>query len=148
MHKEENSRVRKMEWSPLSLAIGTAVSFGVCILFLMLASLGIWAGWIEEELMGQLTVASCVLGSFIGGIASVKHGPGNTILTGLAVGVIMFLLLYLIGSAIYGVTEIDKDGAILILGCLCGGALAGALCRRRPTKSSRAGERSRKRRKG
>lgn len=146
MRKEENGRAGKAPWSPVGLATGTMVSLGACILFLTLASFGIWAGWIDEALIGQLTVTSCVLGAFIGGVISARYSPGKTVLTGIAVGATMALLLYLIGNVVYGAVEIDENAAILILGCLCGGILAGTICGRHPMRKRREGERSRKRR--
>lgn len=119
---------------------GGAFLVGVGILFL--ASLGVSRGLLDGSLRYQLTVVSCVLGSFVGGILAVRNSQRRGLLVGLAVGAVLFLLQLSLGLILYGGLSLESGGFGLLFGDLCGGAAAGILAgggkgRRRKGKKRR-----------
>lgn len=110
-----------------AVLLGGIIAFGLSLIFLLLASVGISQGWISAELKYQLTVVSCVLGSFSGGILAVRRCPARGLFVGLAVGGILFLLQLTLGLILYETLSWESGGIGLLFGALCGGAAAGIL---------------------
>ena len=44
--------------------LGGGLALVVCLVFLLICSVGISGGWVEEDLMYQLSVVGCVIGDF------------------------------------------------------------------------------------
>lgn len=127
MRKNEEDQGTKLVRCALSILIGGVAAMLVCFLFLLLASIGISSGWLSEGLMYQLTIVGCVLGSFAGGIFAVRRCGTRTLLVGLAVGGVLFLLLLTIGLLFFDTMTPEAGGVGLLCGALCGGAAAGLL---------------------
>ena len=62
-------------------------------MFLFLCSIGISGGWLQEGLMYQMAVVSCVIGGFAGAMTAVRRCGSRALIVGLAVGAVFFLLL-------------------------------------------------------
>ena len=77
--------------------------------------------------MYQLTIVGCVLGGFGGGLFAAQAVRRRALLTGLAVGTVLFLLLLTIGALFFETMELEAGGIGLLCGGLCGGAAAGLL---------------------
>jgi len=127
MRKNEEDQGTKLVRCALSILIGGVAAMLVCFLFLLLASIGISSGWLSEGLMYQLTIVGCVLGSFAGGIFAVRRCGTRTLLVGLAVGGVLFLLLLTIGLLLFDTMTPEAGGVGLLCGALCGGAAAGLM---------------------
>lgn len=140
MRKNEEEQGVKLVRYALDVLIGGAVALAVCLVFLLLASVGISAGWVGEKLMYQLTIAGCVLGCFAGGIMAVRRCGARSLLVGLAVGAVHFLLLLTIGLLFFDSMTPEAGGVGLLCGSLCGGVAAGLLGGRpqRKRKTSKA----------
>lgn len=110
-----------------AILIGGVVGFATCLLFLLLAALGVSRGLIGGELRYQLTVVGCVLGGFVGGMFAVRSCPARGLFVGLAVGCALFLLQLTLGLLIYKNASLENGGVGLLCGALCGGAAAGIL---------------------
>lgn len=136
MKKEEDQGTRALH-AMGHILMGAVIALAVCILCLLFASFGVSGGWIKEGLMGQLTVASCVVGTLIGGLTAVQRHRARGLVVGVAVGGCVFLMLLTIGYLFYKGVSMEQGGAALLIACLCGGALAGLLGGSRGAKGKR-----------
>lgn len=119
------------------ILLGGLLSLAVCLVVLLLCSIGISNGWLGETSIDKLAIAACVMGCFAGGVLAVKRCGSRALLTGLAVGGTCFLLLLTGGLLFFAdAVSIDQGGMGLMSGCLCGGAVAGILSAR-PKKKRR-----------
>lgn len=123
---EEEQGVRLVRYCK-GVLLGGGGALLVCLAFLLLASAGISRGLIDPGLRTQLTVVGCVLGSFCGGLFAVRHCPGRSLLAGLAVGAVLFMLQLTLGLLTYDTMSFENGGLGLLCGALCGGAAAGVL---------------------
>lgn len=110
-----------------SVLLGGAVAFGVGVIFLLLAAVGISRGMLAAGLHYQLTVVACVLGGFSGGLFAVRRCPARGLFVGLATGAVLFFLQLTIGLLFYDSFSLEGGGLGLLFGALCGGAAAGIL---------------------
>ncbi|HWS43275.1 MAG TPA: TIGR04086 family membrane protein [Pseudoflavonifractor sp.] len=127
MRKNEEEQGARLIRYMLDVLLGGAVALLACFLFLLLASVAISRGWLGEDLMYQLTIVGCVLGGFVGGAVAVGRSRSRTLIVGLLVGVVFFLLLLTVGLLAYGSAIPEEGGLGLLCGALCGGAAAGIL---------------------
>ena len=97
------------------------------ILTLLLCAVLVSAGMLRERWMEGAVLASCVVGSWIGGLFAVRKIGARTLLVGLAVGGILFLLLLTAGLLAFETASIAHGGIGVLCACLCGGGLAGLL---------------------
>ena len=116
--------------------LGGVVGVAVSLLFLFVCAVAISRGLLSQNHTGYLAVAACVLGGAAGGIFAVRRCRGRSLIVGVLVGVVLFLLLLTVGLALYKETVLEEGGLTLAAGCLCGGALAG-LFGARPKKKRR-----------
>lgn len=127
MRKNEEDQSAKLVRYVMDVLLGGAVALLVCFLFLLAASFGISRGWLGEKLMYQLTIVGCVLGGFIGGVVAVGRCRSRTLIVGLLVGAVLFLLMLTVGLLFYDSIAPEEGGLGLLCGALCGGAAAGIL---------------------
>lgn len=106
---------------------GGVMAFFVGLALLLLAAFGVSKGLLEVSLRYQLTVVSCVLGSFVGGVIAVRSSPARGLFVGLAVGAVLFLLQLSLGLLLFEGFTLESGGIGLLFGDLCGGAAAGIL---------------------
>jgi len=139
MRKTEEDQGAKVLRYGKAILLGSLAAFGLGLVFLLAASVGVSKGVIDPDLRYQLTVAACVLGAFCGGVFAVRACPAGALLAGLAVGGGLFLLTMTAGILIYGEVSFENGGLGLLCGALCGGGAAGLLGRggRRPTRKGR-----------
>lgn len=110
-----------------AILIGGAAAFAVGLAVLFLAAFGVSRGILDSGLHYQLTVVSCVLGSFVGGIFAVRSSPARGLFVGLAVGGVLFLLQLSLGLLLFEGFTLESGGVGLLFGDLCGGTAAGIL---------------------
>lgn len=110
-----------------AILIGGAAAFAVGLAVLFLAAFGVSRGILDSGLRYQLTVVSCVLGSFVGGIFAVRSSPARGLFVGLAVGGVLFLLQLSLGLLLFEGFTLESGGVGLLFGDLCGGTAAGIL---------------------
>ena len=84
-------------------------------------------GAIGEGMMDRAVLAVCVLGSLTGGLLAVRRIGRSPLPVGLGVGLCLFLLLLSAGCLLSGSASVSNDGALILLSCCCGGAMAGVL---------------------
>lgn len=123
---QEESGTRLLQSGKAAL-IGGALALAVCLVLLLAASFGISQGWLSTDLGDRITVVSCVLGSFAGGLWSARRAPTGALLAGLASGAVLFLLLLTLGLLIFESASFENGALGLLCASLCGGAAAGAL---------------------
>ena len=114
------------------MLLGGAAAVLAAVLALLVCSLLISTGAVPERFMERAVLAACVLGALIGGLLAVRRIGRSTLLVGAGVGAILFLLLLLAGTA-----SISNGGGMMLLSCLCGGAMAGILGSRPKKKRKR-----------
>ncbi|MEG2454902.1 MAG: TIGR04086 family membrane protein [Oscillospiraceae bacterium] len=134
--KTEEKSENKVLWYILHILMGGALALGCCVLFLLLCAVGIAQGWVKAELMPQLTIAGCVVGSLVGGTKAAGWCKTKTLLAGLGAGGVMFLLMLTVGALCFESMTPEIGGLPMLCGCLCGGGLAG-LFAAKPTKKRR-----------
>ena len=145
MRKNEEEQGAKLLQYGKMVLLGGAMAFAVCLLCLLLASVGISRGILSADLRTQLVVVACVIGSFCGGLFAVRQCQARGLIVGLAVGGVLFLLQLTLGLLLYDTISPEKFGLGLLCGSLCGGAASGILGGggRRPSASK--GKKRRKR---
>ena len=126
MGKKEEDQSTRLIRCGIDVVCGGILALAVCFLFLLGASAAISVGAVGEQMLYQLTVAGCVLGSFAGGTFAVKR-CGGALLTGLTTGCVLFLLMLTIGTLCFDTVSLEEGGLGLLGGVLCGGAAAGLM---------------------
>lgn len=127
MRKTEEDQGTKLIRVMAKILIGGVVALAVCLLFLLGCSIAVSAGWLQEAFATQMTIIGCVLGGFAGGSYAIRRCRTRTLLVGLAVGGVLFLLQVTVGVLAFGEITMEREGLGLLCGALCGGAAAGIL---------------------
>ncbi len=118
------------------ILIGGAMAGVVTVLALLVCAVLVSAGALPVSGMYGAVLAVCVLGSLVGGTWAVRKVGGRSLLVGLSVGAVLFLLLLTAGLIAYEGASIANGGAGILCACLCGGAIPGLLARK-PKKKRR-----------
>ena len=79
MRKTEEDQGAKLVRAMTGVLLGGGLALVVCLVFLLICSVGISGGWVEEDLMYQLSVVGCVIGGFSGGIFAVRQKRNENI---------------------------------------------------------------------
>ena len=127
MRKTEEDQGTKLIRVMAKILIGGVVALAVCLLVLLGCSIAVSAGWLQEAFATQMTIIGCVLGGFAGGSYAIRRCRTRTLLVGLAVGGVLFLLQVTVGVLAFGEITMEREGLGLLCGALCGGAAAGIL---------------------
>ena len=80
MRKTEEDQGAKLVRAMTDVLLGGGLALVVCLVFLLICSVGISGGWVEEDLMYQLSVVGCVIGGFSGGIFAVRHSGARALI--------------------------------------------------------------------
>lgn len=121
-----------------TILLGGVIALAVCCVFLFAASAAISVGWLREEASLQIIVAGCALGTACGVIFAILQHRRRTLLIGLSVAGVFFLLLLSIGMLIYDTMSLEQGGPAILCGSLCGGAAVGLLFGRPKKKKRKA----------
>lgn len=127
MRKTEEDQGTRLVRAMTNILLGGVVALVVCLMFLFLCSIGISGGWLQEGLMYQMAVVSCVIGGFAGAMTAVRRCGSRALIVGLAVGAVFFLLLLTVGVLLFESMSLEAGGLGLLCGGLCGGAAAGLM---------------------
>ena len=92
---------------------------------------------LAEGAMDRAALAAGVLGGLVGGLTAALRLRRSTLLVGIGVGAILFLLLLSAGALASDSVSLANGGAPVLLSCLCGGAMAGILGARPRKKRKR-----------
>ena len=122
---------------PEILLKGGVVSALVMLGVLLAGAGAISAGVLGQEMMERWGMLACVTGSLSGGVVSARAERHWALALGLGTGGILFGVLLLVGSALYGVPSAITDLIPALLSCLCGGGAAGILGRKNKKKRKR-----------
>jgi len=129
------------------ILLGAMFSLVIGLACLIAASFVISNGWLSEQLIPQITVIACVVGTFIGGsLVAIKYRTKQMAL-GAAVGVCLFFFLMSVGFLCYGEVDVENRGVLILLGCLCGGALSGVKQKLPKSKQKKSARRKASKRK-
>ena len=102
---------------------GSGAAAAVTLLALLACALLVSNGAIGEGMMDRAVLA----GSLTGGLLAVRRIGRSPLPVGLGVGLCLFLLLLSAGCLLSGSASVSNDGALILLSCCCGGAMAGVL---------------------
>ena len=127
MRKTEEDQGTRLVRAMTNILLGGVVALAVCLMLLFLCSIGISGGWLQEGLMYQMAVVSCVIGGFAGAMTAVRRCGSRALIVGLAVGAVFFLLLLTVGVLLFEIMSLEAGGLGLLCGGLCGGAAAGLM---------------------
>ena len=127
MRKTEEDQGTRLVRAMTNILLGGVVALAVCLMFLFLCSIGISGGWLQEGLMYQMAVVSCVISGFAGAMTAVRRCGSRALIVGLAVGAVFFLLLLTVGVLLFESMSLEAGGLGLLCGGLCGGAAAGLM---------------------
>ena len=127
MQRREEDQSAKLVRLMGNILLGGVLALLVCLVVLFFCAVGISSGWLNDRHMVQYTIAGCVLGCLIGGLFAVLRCRTRTLLVGLAVGGVFFLLLLTVGLLFYPDMSMGERGIGLLCGAMFGGALAGFL---------------------
>ena len=106
------------------------------ILVLLICAVLVSMGVMPVGAMYGVVLAACVAGALAGGTYAVRRVGSRSLLAGLGVGAVLFLLLLTAGLIVYDGASIANGGAGILCACLCGGAIPGLLGRK-PKKKRR-----------
>ena len=109
---------------------GGGVAVVTAALGLVVCALLVSGGVVGEKLMGRGILAICVVSSLEGATelsVAVRRLERGTLLAGLGVGIILFLLLLTAGFLLYEDASLSNGGVPILIACCCGGAIAGVL---------------------
>lgn len=106
------------------------------ILALLVCAVLVSMGVAPVGAMYGAVLAVCAVGALVGGTYAVRRVGRRSLLTGLGVGTVLFLLLLTAGLIAFQGTSIANGGAGILCACLCGGAIPGLLTRK-PKKKRR-----------
>lgn len=125
-----------------SLLLGGLLALGLELLLLLLGAVVVSNGILSDDASVQIATAACVLGCFGGGLFVCRRWNARRLLAGLAVGGLCFLLIVGVGLTMGGGLEMGSRGMLELAACLCGGAVAGLLSRKKKKgkKSPRRGK--------
>ena len=107
MRKTEEDQGTRLVRAMTNILLGGVVALAVCLMFLFLCSIGISGGWLQEGLMYQMAVVSCVIGGFAGAMTAVRRCGSRALIVGLAVGAVFFLLLLTVGVLLFESMSLD-----------------------------------------
>ena len=107
------------------------------ILSLLMCAVMVSAGVLRERWMEGAVLGCCVVGAWVGGLFSARRIGSRTLLAGLAVGGILFLLLLTAGLLAFETASIEHGGVGVLCACLCGGGIAGLMGGSRKKKKRR-----------
>lgn len=116
---------------------GALAAVAAAVLTLLACSLLVGAGALPEGAMDRAALAAGVLGGLVGGLTAALRLRRSTLLVGIGVGAILFLLLLSAGALVSDSVSLANGGAPVLLSCLCGGAMAGILGARPRKKRKR-----------
>ena len=119
------------------LLLGGLAAVLTALLVLLVCSLLVSGGAVPERDIDRAVLAACVLGALAGGLLAVRRIGRSTLLVGGGVGAILFLLLLSVGSLVFESASLSNGGVMILLACLCGGAMAGILGRKKKKKRKR-----------
>ncbi len=132
----EVTQISWMDWMGKLLQGGCLATI-VVILVLLASAAAISWGVIEQSMMDTIVLAACVVATLLGGLFAIGSQGARAIPMGLGVGVMLFLLCMTGGFVVYGNQNIGSGGVGILCACLCGGAMAGILRKKRKKKSKR-----------
>ena len=117
-----------------AVMLGGLLALGVALMVLLLGAVAVSNGVLKEDSAAQVTAAACVAGCFAGGLLACSRCGSKRLPAGLAVGGVCCLLIAAVGLLMGDGLRLGAQALIELAACLCGGALAGVLCGRRPKK--------------
>ena len=104
------------------------LAFLVSVFGVLVVSVFVSKSILPEGGMVGCTALACVMGTLIGGLYGVRKIGKKTLVVGMGIGALLFLVLGVIGTLWSGgEAEWGSNAALIIGSCLCGGGMSGVL---------------------
>lgn len=123
-----------MDWMARLLR-GSLLAAVVVMVGLLIGAACISHGILSQGQLDGIVLASCVAGTLCGGIFAIGRQGKRAIPMGLGVGAILFLLCMTGGIVVYGNSSLGSNSVGVLCASLCGGTMAGVLCRKGKKKT-------------
>jgi len=121
MRKAEEDKGSRFVEKLLNVISGAALGLILCFLILLAASYFISTGNIREGLMYRIALGACFAGSCLGSLFSIRRNKTKALLSGIATGVSMFLIMLILGVLIYSEMDTGELGMGFFIASLLGG---------------------------
>ena len=116
---------------------GSAIAGITVLVLLIVCAVLISVEIIKQRWMEGAVLSVCVIGAMVGACYAANRIGKYTLLIGIMVATILFLLLLVAGYLAYGTGSIEQNGSSILFSCLCGGGIAGILTSRPRKKRKR-----------
>jgi len=127
MRKTQDETGKRLLRSGKAVLLGAGAALLLCLLVLLIASVGVSQGLLPADAKYQITVVCCVVSAFCGALIALRESAAKGLLVGICVGAAFFLLLLSLGAIVYGTVSFENGGLGLLGAAVCGGAAAGIL---------------------
>lgn len=123
---KQNRHNKKEEFPEMTMALlqGVAIAFVSLLLLLFASAVGISKGVFDQNNMKGIVLACTLVSSLLGGVYTLSSVKKQFMLLGMAVGLLLFLLLLLIGLCFYQKVSFLQGGVEILFAALCGGAIS------------------------
>lgn len=115
----------------VNAVLGSIVGLIVCLVLVAIFSIVIASGKISSGMMNIIAIAAFFVGSVIGAAWAMKKQKSKALLTGVAEGVILFLITIVVGAFMPGATLIGAATAPMAIAAIAGGVVSSFLLARR-----------------
>jgi len=134
MKKRDKRQEMPSSWidNVCELLKGSVIAGLTVLVLLIICAVLTSFGVIRQNWMSGSVLAVCIFSAMVGGSYAANRIRAYTLMVGLGVACILFLLLLAAGTIAYGTVTIEKNGIAILASCLCGGGISGILtCRPR-----------------
>lgn len=135
MHRAETTR--GMGKMTKDCALGALIGIIALGIIMALATFAFEAEVISESLMPEVVIGCTFISATIGGIVSSKRHSRGLSAAGVLQGVLLFLPLMIIGSAVCEGAVLGNMTLKILIASIAGGSFGGALCMERGKKKRR-----------
>lgn len=123
---KQNKHNKKEDFPEITIALlqGVGIGFVSLLLLLFASAVGISKGVFDQNNMKGIVLACTLVASLLGGVYTLSSVKKQFLFMGMAVGLLLFLLLLLIGLCFYPKFSFLQGGLEILFASLCGGAIS------------------------
>lgn len=118
----------------LAILQGVFLAFCAVLFLLFFSAIAIDHGNLTQENRSGIILSSVVLATLGGGMFAASVVKKHSLLVGMAVGLLLFLFLLLIGYIFYPTASFDNNGVELLFSSLVGGSMAKIFSQKKKNK--------------
>lgn len=120
-------------WIEASMAVGKGLGVAIVLLLILLflSSIALYHGVFSQENMTGMVLVCTLFSALAGGGFALSLLKKHGLFLGMAVGILLFLVLLLLGYCFYGKTTLGTDSLEILFASFCGGCLAKLFTKKR-----------------